>query len=147
MKKLILGLLALALLTPVLAGCGATANTPLPKSMKGYELYSWQDAGQWRFTLITGTNRNKTLGEVITGETKEGEDGWVNIHVAGVEEAKALLSRVPAGEWVSWSRYGTVGPEEGEKSSVNLELPPQDIINEIKEHALKCGIDSAVFGQ
>ena len=41
----------------------ATAAGQLPHSMKGYELYLWQDNGQWHFTLITGTNRNP--GEAI----------------------------------------------------------------------------------
>jgi hypothetical protein len=40
--------------------------TALPHSMKGYELYSWSQDGEWHFTLITGTNRNKTLEEIIS---------------------------------------------------------------------------------
>lgn len=144
MRKSILFLMALVLLIPVLFGCNAASQEPLPRSMKGYEMYSWQEEGQWHFTLITGTNRNKTLEEVTTGESKEGEDGWVNIHVTGVDEIKAVLSRVPAKEFVSWSRWGTVGPEEG--AVIQLELPPEDIVNDIKAHAVKCGIDFTVFG-
>ena len=114
--------------------------------MKGYELYSWQEQSQWHFTLITGTNRIKTLEEIVTGENVVSEGGWVSIHVVGVDEIKAVLSRIPAKEFVSWSRWGTVGPpEEGEELSINLELPPNDIINQIKEQAENYGIELTVF--
>jgi hypothetical protein len=33
--------------------------------MKGYELYCWRQDGQHRFTLLPGTNRNKTPAEVF----------------------------------------------------------------------------------
>jgi predicted small lipoprotein YifL len=146
MKKLIIFLLISLILLPVITACNLTTPLPLPHSMKGYELYSWQEEGQWHFTLITGTNRNKTLEEITTGETKEGEDGWVDIHVTGVATIKDVLSRVPANEWVSWSAYGTVGPPEEGELSIPLELPPQSIIDEIKAHALKCHLDFLVFG-
>jgi hypothetical protein len=146
MRKLTILLLVSLLLLPIFSACNSTSQAMLPHSMKGYELYSWQEEGQWHFTLITGTNRNKTLEEVVNGETKEGEDGWVNIHVTGVAAIKDVLSRVPVNEWVSWSHWGTVGPPEEGELSIQLELPPQDIINEIKDHAEKCGLDFTVFG-
>ena len=45
----------------------------LPHSMKEYELYSWAEDGFWYFTLITGTNRNKTLEETISGTDIPGD--------------------------------------------------------------------------
>ena len=36
---------------------------PLPESLKGYELVSWQEGEDWHFTLITATNRGKTFEE------------------------------------------------------------------------------------
>jgi hypothetical protein len=38
-----------------------TSIETLPRSFKGYELYSWEEEGQWHFTLITGTDRTKTI--------------------------------------------------------------------------------------
>jgi len=130
---------------PLLAGCSSTEPTtqsPLPRSMKGYELYSWEDAGQWRFTLITGTNRNKTLEEITTGESIESEDGWVNIRVVGVEAIKSVLSRVPAGEWVYWAGGWFVNPPE--PATIQLILPPEDIVNEIEAYAEQLGLDFSV---
>jgi len=63
MKNKIIIVLALVILVSGIAACSTTSKEPLPSSMKGYELYSWQEEGQWHFTLVTGTNRNKTLSE------------------------------------------------------------------------------------
>jgi len=81
MRKKITYLLVPLLLVSVLSTCQATSAGPLPRSMKGYELYSWQEQGQWHFTLITGTNRNKQLEEIISDGNTVSEDGWVKIHV------------------------------------------------------------------
>jgi hypothetical protein len=107
--------------------------------MKGYELYSWQEEGQWHFTLITGTNRNKTLEEITTGENIESKDGWVNIHVVGVEEIKDVLSRVPENEWVFWTGGWFVNPPE--PATIQLILPPEDIVNEITHYAEGLSLD------
>ena len=56
----------------------------LPHSMKGYELYSWSEDGKWRFTLITGTNRNKTLEEIVSEQDFISENGWINVHSADI---------------------------------------------------------------
>jgi len=127
------------LLISVLSACHATADGPLPHSMKGYELYSWQEQGQWHFTLITGTNRNKILEEITYGENTESEDGWVKIHVIGVEGIKAVLSRVPANEFVSWNGGQFVLPTE--EAVAKLILPPAEITQEVKEQAEQCGLD------
>jgi hypothetical protein len=141
MKKIsVLALLALILVISGLVACNTASNKPLPKSMKGYELYSWQENGQWHFTLITGTNRNKNLEEIISGEEKTGADGWVNLHVTGVDAVKAVLSRIPAGEFVTWlGGQGVVAPAP--PADIKLELPSANIIDELKEHAEQCGLE------
>lgn len=72
-----------------------TAVHQLSHSVKGYELYSWSQDGQWHFTLITGTDRNKTLEEIVSGEDFISETGWVKIHVVGIDDIKAVLSKLP----------------------------------------------------
>ena len=61
----------------------------LPSSMKGYELYSWPVEDEWHFTLITGTNRLKTVEEITSGEDVIDPEGWVRISVTGVDCAQA----------------------------------------------------------
>jgi hypothetical protein len=107
----------------------------LPSSMKGYELYAWQEKDGWHFTLITGTNRIKTQEEIVSGEYFISETGWVNIHCTGVEAIKAALGKVPAGEWVSWRDGAFVS------DGSLLTLPPQDIIDSVKDYAVGCGLN------
>ena len=73
----------------------------LPVSMKGYELYSWKEGGHWNYTLITGTNRNKSYDEIVTGSNIENTD-WIKITVRDLNNLKPLLSRVQANESISW---------------------------------------------
>ena len=102
--------------------------TPLPHSMKGWELYSWQGAGgDWRFVLAGGTNRVKTAAEIIQ---PSGEGTLI-----GVYGVKAELARLPKGEQVFW---GTRGLPE-------FRLPPQPIVDEIQDYCRRSGIELTIF--
>jgi hypothetical protein len=107
----------------------------LPGSMKGYELYSWQEADGWHFALITGTNRNKTIGEITSRENTLSETGLVYVHGVGEEAVKAILDKVPSGTWVSW-RDGSFVTDGN-----SLEYPSQDFVDRIRNHAAACGLD------
>ena len=101
------------LLGALLSGCGAafqSAATPLGDSMKGYELYSWQDSNQWKFSLLVGTNREKTLDEIKSSE----------VVLSGVDALQSKLEEIPAGQYVTWS------------SKESLSFPPDDIIQRIE---------------
>jgi len=110
----------------------------LPQSFKGYELYSWQEGDDWQFTLITGTNRNKTIAEILSREPLVTGDGWVHIHATGVDELKGTLSRIPEGEFVMW--FSQFYGEGGE----TIALPPQDIVEDVASHAAQRGLDFVV---
>lgn len=110
----------------------------LPASMKGYELYSWSENSQWHFTLITGTNRNKTLEEIVSNEDFVSETGWVRIHVLGVDAIKAVLSKLPRDEFIIWLAGVR---EQSEQTDINIQLPPGQIRDAIKEHAGQYGVD------
>jgi hypothetical protein len=101
----------------------------LPHSMKGYELYSWTEDTQWHFTLITGTNRNKTLEEITSEEDFISEAGWINVHSASVDDLKQVLSKIPQGEFIMW--LGGVR-EPSASEDIKLQLPPEPMINLIK---------------
>lgn len=117
----------------------ATTVDKLPHSMKGYELYSWPEDSQWHFTLITGTNRNKTLEEIISNANIISEDGWVHIHVVGIDAIKTVLSRLPQNEEILW--LARLRSEQTPQGGVNITLPTGLIIDTIKEHAGRCGLD------
>jgi hypothetical protein len=108
----------------------------LPGSFKGYELYTWQEDNQWHFTLITGTNRTKTTEEITSNEDYISEAGWVNIHVVGVDAIKEVLSLLPQNESVSWCDELHIGPI----AEIDFALPPEQIVDTIKEYAEQCGL-------
>ena len=115
-----------------------TAVDKLPHSMKGYELYSWAEDDQWHFTLITGTNRNKTLEEITSKEDFISEAGWVKVHVVGVDAIQTALSKLPQNEFIIWLAGMR---EQTEQTDIKIQLPPGQTTNVIKEHAGQYGLD------
>jgi hypothetical protein len=115
-----------------------TSVAKLPRSMKGYELYSWSEDSEWRFTLITGTNRNKTLEEIISNEDFISEAGWVQIQVAGVDAIKAVLSKLPPGEEIMW--LIRTRSEMSPPSDIQFNLPPQPTLAVVKAYAEQLGL-------
>ena len=98
----------------LLSACGAgleSTATPFPESMKGYELYSWQDGSQWRFSILIGTNREKTLDEIKSAD----------VTLSSMDELKSTLEQIPAGQYITWSTRET------------LSFPPEDIRNQVEE--------------
>ncbi|MBM4463061.1 MAG: hypothetical protein FJ012_06945 [Chloroflexi bacterium] len=119
-----------------------TAIEKLPHSLKGYELYSWEEDSQWHFTLITGTNRTKTMEEITSKEDFITETGWVKVQVIGADAIKDLLSRLPQSESVFWCDEFHIG--QTPETNIDLQLPPKGITDAIKEHAGRCGLDFAI---
>jgi hypothetical protein len=109
----------------------------LPAAFKGYELYSWQQDGQWQFTLIGGTNRNKTRAEILTSKSSISESGVVVVYATGVNELKTVLSRISSGQSIGWM----IGPRPTDPADqIEFQLPPVEIVSEIKEYAQQCGL-------
>jgi hypothetical protein len=110
-KAAILLVLALGLF---LSSCGTTRGTDaaqLAESMKGYELYSWQEGDHWVFSLLVGTNREKTLEEIKSTDTI----------LPDVDTLISVLETVPSGQYVTWSSRET------------LSFPSDDIIKQVEK--------------
>jgi hypothetical protein len=114
----------------------------LPHSMKGYELYSWLEDGQGHFTLITGTNRNKTVEEICSGEDVISETGWVRIQVIGVNAIRAVLGKLHQGEEIVW--LARPRSEQTPPGDIDFMFPPEQIIDSVKEQAEQSGLDLLV---
>lgn len=142
MKRLVKVLLMFATIA-MIAGCivAPTAvdisTSPLPSSIKGYELYSWPEGDDWNFTLITGTNRSKTLAEITSQDSLVDEDGWVKITVLGFEELKMILDNLPRSEQVLWLDGERL--ELLEESSI-IAFPPGDVVEQVRQHSNQRGI-------
>ncbi|MSP13444.1 MAG: hypothetical protein EXR62_10880 [Chloroflexi bacterium] len=116
----------------------ATTPSPLPHSMKGYELYSWQAQGQWHFSLMTGTNRVKSLAEITTGADKATAEGWASASVQGVEALKDVLGRLPQNEKIIWVNRQQL--EQAGNQAGTIALPPQEILDMIQAHCRQLGL-------
>ena len=137
----------------VLAGCGQLLqsraaptvwDSPLPPSGKGYELYSWpaEQGGEWRFTLITGTNRLKRYEEIVSRENVVTETSWVTLSVKGIENLRAVLSRLPEGETVTWISDRWLERVGAPKGKIQLTGP--ELIREIESYSRRLGIQLQV---
>jgi hypothetical protein len=88
--------------------------------MKGYELYSWQDSGQWYFAVLVGTNRNKTIEEIRVPATS----------VKGEKALEAIIRTLPSGQFVTWWGGGWDG----------LAYPPESVIERVKQLCAERGL-------
>ena len=91
-----------------------------------YELYSWKDSrtGEWNFSLLYNTNRNKTVREVFNKRRA----------LRGLDMLKVRLSGIPKGSCVVWFRELTFNGVRA-KGSEALGYPPEGIINEVRRYA------------
>jgi hypothetical protein len=95
--------------------------------------------GAWHFTLITGTNRLKTLDEIMSPENVEQGD-WIKITVAGLAGLKSVLSRLPSGTSVSWHRARHLD-QSALETGPRLRQPPGRLVREIRAHCAQVGVD------
>jgi hypothetical protein len=108
--------------------------------MKGYELYSWQSDERWRFALMTGTNRLKSVAEITTGTDRA--DNWVRLSADSVESIKQHLRRLPRDEYVTW--IGKQTREQWRIPAGPLELPSAGIVEAIKAYCKQLGLNLQV---
>jgi hypothetical protein len=127
LQKFSIGYLTLcAILLLLLATACQPKNPLVPEpgydSMKGYELYSWEKDGEWYFSILVGTNREKMLDEIQSADAA----------LQGVDELKAALESIPAGQYVTWSALEP------------LAFPPDDLILQVKEICKDQGLELGI---
>ncbi|MBK7096671.1 MAG: hypothetical protein IPH57_16995 [Saprospiraceae bacterium] len=98
----------------------------LESSLKGWELYSWQNGNEYNYSLLIGTNRLKTYEEVISNE----------ITVFGIDSLKLLLAKLPEGEYIFWVGKSWLSSIWKENYK-NLGLPDEKTVNEIKSYCIQ----------
>jgi hypothetical protein len=116
----------------------ASGATSLPRSMKGYELYSWyvEEEDAWYYTLVTGTNRVKSYAEISTPESVITEGDWVKITVRGIDSLKSVLDLLPESKVVTWVDAGRL---EGAPAMEGA-FPDREAVREIERHCQRRGI-------
>lgn len=102
-RSLLLGMVAIVLLT----GCERAAAPPPQavlqrdgqRSMKGWEAYVWTEGENTRFSLLIGTNRNKTASEIFDSAPAEAAESDLTIvRAAPMSDVREALSRLASGE-------------------------------------------------
>jgi hypothetical protein len=117
-----LALATALVLAPLLVGCGETPE-PLKTSMKGWELYGRPENGEWRFSLLAGTNRTKTSDEVRATATR----------LEGVDALRSALEDIAPGQWVTWWSPSWVDGA--------VALPPSEIVEEVRRISAAQGLE------
>jgi hypothetical protein len=97
-----------------------TSTSTQARSMKGWELYSWQMQGEWHFSLVVGTNRLKTFEEISSPE----------VSVEGIEALKMELDKLARGEQVFWLVQRVPGAAR----------PPDEMLDAIHAHCAERGL-------
>jgi hypothetical protein len=126
MKHKCFEFLILIVILAILNGCTTSdPNRPEKPAFKGMELYSWQaEDGQWTFSILIGTNRNKTLVEIQ--ET-----------TLDLDQVKQQFCEMAKGEQVFWMS----GVQDSTSKFVPFPPVPADIIAELQAQAESCEIE------
>lgn len=127
-------LLGVVILWPavILAACTPAPGTGMKvatmtvteKSMKGYELYSWQADGAWHYALVVGTNRLKTFDEIASPAGA----------IKSLDELRLRLGQLAHGEEIVWVT----------RPDARLALPPEPVVAEIKQACQDLGLNLTV---
>jgi hypothetical protein len=112
---------------------------PLPDSLKGYELVSWQVGQAWNFTLVTATNSQKTFEELMKPDSEVTSDGFVKITVSGVDQIKKVLGLLPKKSQVFWGGMDLSG--QVPDGTAYFSFPPAAIMNSLADYCAQKGIN------
>ena len=115
------------------SGCSvADATGRRPLSMKGYELYSWQDGTDWRFALLEGTNRLKTLDEIKSPA----------VTLNDVAALDRTLGTLASGEQVFWEAASWIDHTSSPAGSIAL--PPAELRAGVAARCQELGIQLTI---
>jgi hypothetical protein len=116
-------LTSIIVLAHLLCMIAATCHAQTP--FKGIELNSWKPQSKdWHFSLLMGTNRNKTIEEITDSK----------VVIVGVAELEQRLAKLPKGENVYWNNYAK-------------EPVPKNIVEELSKFSKQIRINLHIFNQ
>ena len=95
------------------------------KSMKGWELYSWEKPDGWCYSLVMGTNRVKTFEEISTPA----------MTLTDLAMLKNKLNQLAEKEQVVWTTSFIPGTK----------YPPDLIVTEVETYCKACNLDLIIL--
>jgi len=109
-----------------------------PKSLKGYEIMSWQVGEIWNFTLVSGTNREKSFEELLSPDSFVDETGFLKVTVSGFEQIKEVINRLPEDSEVFWGGIDLSGQVTA--GTPYFSFPPQSEMDDLIAYAKDNGV-------
>jgi hypothetical protein len=96
------------------------------RSFKGWELYSWQEGTEWRYSLLPGTNRLKFESEIKNPKTSR-----------NLKEIEAEINQLASSEWLTWEGRG-----RDQKATANCALayPPRQTVLKLRALCARIGL-------
>jgi hypothetical protein len=102
-----------------------------PATMKGYQLFTWKQDGQWHYSLSPATNREPTYDEITAKATI----------AIGTSEFESRLKRLPEGTEVFWRSDAPPGIKRpAPRGMISFKQPSRKRIERIKRLCDKLGI-------
>lgn len=121
---------AAAVLVVVLLASASYGQKARPP-MKGYQLFTWKEKGRWHFSLLSGTNRERSYTEITTGPAV----------AVGMGEFEGALKRLPRGSEVLWQSDAPPGIKRPSSSEmISFKHPSRKRIERIRSQCDKLGI-------
>ena len=121
--------IATVVMLMLVASSSNAQNRPAP--MKGYQLFTWKQNGQWHYSLSPATNRERTYDEITVKATV----------VVGTSEFESQLKGLPKGTEVFWESDAPTGikrPASG--GMISFKQPSRKRIERVKSLCDKLGI-------
>ncbi len=109
-----------------------------PLATKGYELVSWQKDGEWVYTLLAGTNRQKSFDEILAEKNTFTATEIRKVTVIGEDAFKEVIDRLSKGEWITWGGMNLAGEVPAE--TLYFSYPDQEIMDELINYCKGKGI-------
>lgn len=101
----------------ILLAAGPPSAQTGERAFKGWELYTWSEGGEWRFSLLIGTNRFKFCNEIRDPRG-----------AMSLEQTEDALRRLAEIEQVYW-----LGPlSAAQRERCGVEYPASEIVARIR---------------
>ena len=101
------------------------------KFPKGYELYSWMENGTIVYSLVPGTNRNKSLDEILHPQSGQ--------RFENISALKKKIASLPEGEQIIWSNAVV-----DKKDRPRLVYPDIEVVKDLEKMARQADIELTV---
>lgn len=75
-------------------------HIPLP--LTAFELYGWKESGKEFFTLVTLTEKEKTIEEITADDNKIDRPQWMRMKIESLDSIQFLLKGLPKKSLVIW---------------------------------------------